>query len=197
MKNHRLAAVVAAAGLVGASAVAVGGLSTASAQATAAAAPVSRARTVVGPASEPGEPSVAHCPEGMRVLNGGYNTAAFSQSNGGEPYDGVQADAPLSDGKGWFAGLMTGRVQARAVCVPQDEAPRVVVGPTSGEHADSDAHCPEGTDAVGGGYYAQSWYKNGWGESQDAVTASAPLAGGKGWYARQFAGKVQARALCI
>ncbi|MFY4718801.1 hypothetical protein [Streptomyces sp. LaBMicrA B280] len=196
MQKHRLAACLAAAGLVGTSAVAVGVLSTTSAQATAAAAPVSRARTVVGPTSESGEPSVAHCPAGMRVLNGGYNAVSFSQSNGGEPYDGVQANAPLADGTGWFADLMTGRIQARAVCVPQAEAPRVVVGPTSAEHSDSDAYCPDGTDVIGGGYSAQSWYKNGWGESQDEVTANAPIASGKGWYARLFAGKVQARALC-
>ncbi|MFD8833256.1 hypothetical protein [Streptomyces griseofuscus] len=69
-----------------------------SARATAEAAPVSRARTVVGPTSESGEPSVAHCPAGMRVLNAGYNAVSFSQSDGGEPYDGVQANAPLSDG---------------------------------------------------------------------------------------------------
>ncbi|CAL2071795.1 conserved exported protein of unknown function [Streptomyces murinus] len=196
MRKHRLAACVAAAGLVGASAVAVGTLSTTSAQATAKAAPVSRAQTVVGPTSESGGPSEARCPEGMRVLNGGYNAVSFSQSNGGEPYDGIQANAPLADGKGWFADLMTGRVQARAVCVPQAEAPQVAVGPTSGEHVDSDARCPDGTSVIGGGYYAQSWYKNGWGESQDEVTASAPIWDGKGWYARLFAGTVQARALC-
>ncbi len=67
-------------------------------RATAEAAPVARARTVVGPASESGEPSVAHCPAGMRIPNAGYNAVSFSQSNGGEPYDGVQANAPLSDG---------------------------------------------------------------------------------------------------
>ncbi|MDR3083264.1 MAG: flagellin [Streptomyces sp.] len=195
MQKHRLAACVTAAGLVATAAITAGGMTTASAQ-TKAKAPVSQVKVVVGPISAPGGESVARCPDDMRVLNGGYNAITFSKSGGGDPYDGVQANAPTQDGKGWFADLMTGQVQARAVCVPAAEAPQVVVGPTSGEHADSDAVCPEGTGVVGGGYVAESWYKNGYGESTDDVTANAPRSGGDGWYARLFAGKVQARALC-
>ncbi|WP_181794031.1 hypothetical protein [Streptomyces sp. WELS2] len=195
VKKHRFTACVAAAVLVGVGAAAVGGMTTASAQTTSKA-PVSQAEIVVGPISEPGSPSVAQCPDGMGVINGGYNSSSFSQSNGGEPYDGIVASAPLGHGKGWVAQLMSGRAQARAVCVPASEAPQVAVGPTSGEHEDSDARCPDGTSVIGGGYIAASWSRNGWGESQDEVTANAPIRDGKGWYARQFAARVQARALC-
>ncbi|MEW1656581.1 hypothetical protein [Streptomyces sp. NPDC093707] len=193
--KHRLTACAAAAVLVGTGAAVSGDMTTAPAQA-AAKAPVSRAQTVVGPVSEPGQVSVAYCPADMRVLNGGYNSITFSESNGGEPYDAVRMDAPTMDGKGWVANLMTGKIQARAVCVPEAEAPRVAVGPTSNDHSDSDAYCPNGTNVIGGGFIAQTWSRNGYGESQDDVTANAPIASGKGWYARQFAAKVQARALC-
>ncbi|MEV5986349.1 hypothetical protein AB0L85_15190 [Streptomyces sp. NPDC052051] len=193
--KQRLTACATAAVLFGTGAALAGNLTTAPAQA-AAKAPVSRAQTVVGPTSDSGQISVAYCPSGMKVLNGGYNSITFSESYGGEPYDAVRMNAPTMDGKGWFANLLTGKIQARAVCVPDAEAPRVAVGPTSGEHSDSDARCPAGTNVIGGGFVAQTWRRNNLGESQDDVTANAPIADGKGWYARQFGAKVQARALC-
>ncbi|MFJ9423221.1 hypothetical protein [Streptomyces sp. NPDC101249] len=163
---------------------------------TQARAGYAKVQIVVGPTSESGKDSAAVCPDGMAVLNGGFQSRSYSKSGGGEPYDAIIVDAPTKDGKGWWAQELHGQVQARAVCVPQGEAPQVVVGPVSGENSDSDAYCPSGTAPVGGGFVARSWYKNGWGESQDDTLANAPTASGSGWFARLFAGKVEARALC-
>ncbi|MGW4345286.1 hypothetical protein ACWEL8_09440 [Streptomyces sp. NPDC004690] len=163
---------------------------------TKAAAPVAQVQIVVGPESEPGQPSYARCPDGMGVLNGGFQAVTFSRSNDGDPYDSVTANAPFADGKGWAALLMTGKVRARAVCVPDAQAPQAVVGPVSAEASTSVARCPEGTKAIAGGYVRDTWYRNGDGESTDDITANAPTQDGSGWYARQFHGKTKARALC-
>ncbi len=163
---------------------------------TTAQAPVSSVQIVVGPESAPGQPSEAHCPDGMGVLNGGFQSVTFSRSGGGDPYDGVTVNAPFRNGKGWVALLMTGKVRARAVCVPEAQAPQAVVGKVSGEADDSVARCPAGTKAVAGGYTRETWYRNGYGESTDDIVANAPTMDGSGWYARQFHGKTVARALC-
>ncbi|MGW5120670.1 hypothetical protein ACWEQ8_35330 [Streptomyces noursei] len=163
---------------------------------TKAAVPVSPVQIVVGPESQPGQPSSAQCPDGMGVLNGGFQAVTFSRSGGGDPYDGVTVNAPFKNGKGWVALLMTGKVRARAVCVPEAQAPHAVVGTVSDEAGDSVARCPEGTKAIAGGYVRETWYRNGYGESTDDITANAPTADGSGWYARQFHGKTVARALC-
>ncbi|MEU8712433.1 hypothetical protein [Streptomyces sp. NPDC048663] len=193
LKKHRLAAGATAAALIGAATI--GGVNIAQAN-TKAAAPVSEVQIVVGPESEPGQPSNAHCPDGMGALNGGFQAITFSRSGGGDPYDGVTVNAPLKNGKGWVAMLMTGKVRARAVCVPETQAPQAVVGPVSEEESDSVARCPEGTKAIAGGYVRETWYRNGWGESLDDIIANAPTQDGSGWYARQFHGKTVARALC-
>lgn len=162
----------------------------------AAKAPVSSVQVVVGPESEPGQPSAARCPGGMGVLNGGFQAVTFARSGGGDPYDRVTVNAPFKDGKGWSAMLMTGKVRARAVCVPKAEAPQAVVGPVSEEAGASIARCPEGTEVVAGGYVRETWYKNGYGESGDDIIANTPNSDGNGWAAQQFHGKTVARALC-
>ncbi|GLV88454.1 hypothetical protein Slala03_81430 [Streptomyces lavendulae subsp. lavendulae] len=191
--KQRLAAGVVAAAFVGAATA--GGVTLAQAN-PAAKAPVSSVQVVVGPESEPGQPSSARCPEGMGAINGGFQATSFHRSNGGDPYDGVTVNAPFKDGKGWSAMLMTGKVIARVVCVPEDQAPQAVVGPVSEEAAMSVARCPAGTKAIAGGYVRETWYKNGWGESLDDIVVNAPNDSGSGWAAKQFAGKTVARALC-
>ncbi|WP_405846201.1 hypothetical protein OG211_00355 [Streptomyces niveus] len=111
---------------------------------------MSSVQIVVGPESEPGQPSSARCPEGI----------------------------------------------ARAVCVPEAQAPQAVVGPVSEEAVLSVARCPEGTKAIAGGYVRETWHKNGYGESLDDIIVSAPNDSGTGWAAKQFHGKTVARALC-
>ncbi|MFF4716903.1 hypothetical protein ACFY2V_36750 [Streptomyces eurythermus] len=192
-KKYRLTAGATAAALAGAAVI--GGVTFAQAS-TKAAAPVSPVQIVVGPESEPGQPSNAQCPDGMGVLNGGFQSVTFSRSGGGDPYDGVTVNAPFKNGKGWVALLMTGKVRARAVCVPEAQAPQAVVGTVGDEAGDSVARCPEGTKAIAGGYVRETWYRNGYGESTDDIIANAPTQDGSGWYARQFHGKTVARALC-
>ncbi|MEH0400741.1 hypothetical protein ACFY7V_34360 [[Kitasatospora] papulosa] len=192
-KKHRLAAAATAAALIGAAAIASVNIAQANAK---AAAPASQVQIVVGPESEPGQPSNARCPDGMGAINGGFQAVTFSRSGGGDPYDGVTVNAPFADGKGWVALLMTGKVRARAVCVPDAQAPQAVVGAVSAEEGESVARCPEGTKAIAGGYVRDTWYRNGYGESTDDITANAPTQDGSGWFARQFHGKTVARALC-
>lgn len=189
----RLVAGVVAAAVVGAATA--GGVTLAQAN-PAAKAPVSSVQVVVGPESAPGQPSSARCPEGMGAINGGFQATSFSQSGGGDPYDGVTVNAPFTDGKGWSAMLMTGRVIARAVCVPAAQAPQAVVGPVSEEAGMSVARCPGDTRAIAGGYVRETWYKNGYGESLDDIIVNAPNDSGSGWAAKQFHGKTVARALC-
>ncbi|GGY13200.1 hypothetical protein GCM10010326_00500 [Streptomyces xanthochromogenes] len=191
--KQRLVAGVVAAAFVGA--VTAGGVTLAQAN-TAAKAPVSSVQVVVGPESEPGQPSSARCPQGMGAINGGFQAISFYRSNGGDPYDGVTANAPFKDGKGWVAMLLAGKVRARAVCVPEDQAPQAAVGPVSEEDALSVARCPEGTKAIAGGYVRDTWYKNGYGASLDDITVNAPNDSGTGWAAKQFHGKTVARVLC-
>ncbi|MET9484502.1 hypothetical protein [Streptomyces sp. NPDC006638] len=162
----------------------------------AAKAPVSSVQVVVSPVSEPGQSFSARCPQGMGALNGGFQAATFASSNCGDPYDGVTVNAPFKDGKGWSVMLMTGKVTARVVCVPEAQAPQAVVGPVSEEAALSVARCPEGTMAIAGGYVRETWYKNGYGESLDDIIVNAPNDSGSGWAAKQFHGKTGAHALC-
>ncbi len=96
------------------------------------------------------------CPEGTRAVNGGYASASFQHANGGSIYDAVLASAPTKDGKGWFASQLKGKVQARALCAPEGQAPTLVVGPVSADGEASVASCPEGTRAVNGGYASAS-----------------------------------------
>ncbi|MHB0895662.1 hypothetical protein [Streptomyces sundarbansensis] len=187
--------------VAGAATAAVAGVATASGvtptQANPAAkAPVSSVQVVVGPESEPGQPSSARCPEGMGAINGGFQAVTFSRSGGGDPYDGVTVNAPFKDGKGWSAMLMTGKVIARVVCVPEAQAPQAVVGQVSAEAGLSVARCPGDTKAIAGGYVRETWYKNGYGESLDDIIVNAPNDSGSGWAAKQFQGKTVARALC-
>ncbi len=121
--KQRLVAGVVAAAFVGAATA--GGVTLAQAN-PAAKAPVSSVQVVVGPVSEPGQSFSARCPQGMGALNGGFQAATFASSNGGDPYDGVTVNAPFKDGKGWSAMLMTGKVTARVVCVPEARAPQAV-----------------------------------------------------------------------
>ncbi|MFF3523469.1 hypothetical protein ACFYYQ_22535 [Streptomyces albidoflavus] len=168
------------------------------AQARALCAPAERAPSlVVGPVSADGEASVASCPDGTRAVNGGYASASFQHANGGTIYDAVLASAPTKDGKGWFASQLKGKVQARALCAPEDRAPTLVVGPVSADGEASVASCPDGTRAVNGGYASASFQHANGGEIYDYVTAGAPTKDGKGWFAGQLKGKVQARALCL
>ncbi|MFD3949484.1 hypothetical protein ACFWRC_05630 [Streptomyces albidoflavus] len=167
-------------------------------QARALCAPAERAPSlVVGPVSADGEASVASCPDGTRAVNGGYASASFRHANGGTIYDAVLASAPTKDGKGWFANQLKGEVQARALCAPEDQAPTLVVGPVSADGEASVASCPDGTRAVNGGYASASFQHANGGEIYDYVTAGAPTKDGKGWFAGQLKGKVQARALCL
>ncbi|MFI0425283.1 hypothetical protein [Spongiactinospora sp. 9N601] len=189
-------AAAAVAGLLGAAVAPAAAAKAQPVRTAIAAAAAIQTQVVVGPLSQAGQESVAKCPSGTAVLSGGYHADSFSRSGGGDPFDGVRTDAPLSDGSGWAARLASGRTYARAVCVPNAEAPRVASGPVSGYKATSTATCPSGTRAVGGGYNSHGWFKDGYGESQDAVIASAPTANGTGWYAIQFEGRVEARALC-
>ncbi|MEU3598541.1 hypothetical protein ABZ714_07380 [Streptomyces sp. NPDC006798] len=194
--KQRVAAGVVTAVFVGA--VTAGGVALAQANQAnqAAKAPVSSVQVVVGPVSEPGQPSSARCPEGMGALNGGFQAVTFTSSGSGDPYDGVTVNAPFKDGKGWSAMLLTGKVIARVVCVPNAQAPQAVAGPVSGEAALSVARCPGGTKAIAGGYVRETWYKNGYGESVDDIIVNAPTDSGDGWAAKQFHGKTIARALC-
>ncbi|MGW1123847.1 hypothetical protein [Streptomyces sp. NPDC002526] len=151
---------------------------------------------VLGPLSEEGEPSVATCPSGTKPVNGGFVSEDFRYAVGGSIYDAITANAPTGDGKGWGAMQLKGRVQARALCAPQDQAPQVVVGPVSEEGEPSVATCPSGTKPVNGGYVSTDFRRAYGGTIYDAITANAPTGDGKGWGAMQLKGRVQARALC-
>lgn len=83
------------------------------AQATATKAP----RVVSGPVSALDAPSVAKCPRGTDVINGGYVSHGF-RTSAGKITDYVVRNAPLPDGTGWQAKQLAGKIQAYAVCVP-------------------------------------------------------------------------------
>ncbi|MFF0630758.1 hypothetical protein [Streptomyces sp. NPDC004296] len=157
---------------------------------TTAKAPVTGVKVVEGPVADGKHPSVAVCPEGMRVLNGGFRSVTWGET------DAVIASAPMGDGRGWAAAEMLGKLRARAVCVPEDQAPQVAVGPRSGAGGDSEAHCPTGTKAIGGGYVTHGWSETHGGHNADAVTLSAPTKNGNGWWAKQQRGYIEARVLC-
>ncbi|KUJ65345.1 hypothetical protein ACZ90_49315 [Streptomyces albus subsp. albus] len=80
-----------------------------------AAVAVSSSRVVSGPVSGLNAASVAKCPRGTRVLNGGYVSHGFRTTEG-RPNDYVLRNAPLPDGSGWQAKQLAGKVQAYAVC---------------------------------------------------------------------------------
>ncbi|MEU5491819.1 hypothetical protein AB0G98_29315 [Streptomyces sp. NPDC020196] len=151
----------------------------------------------IGPVSGDGEASVATCPAGLKAVTGGYASAAFSYANGGTIYDAVRASAPTPDGGGWFAQQLKGKVQARALCVSQDQAPTLTIGPVSGNAEVSVATCPSGMKALNGGFFSSSFHHANGGTIYDAVTSNAPTKDGTGWFTSQLKGKVQARALCV
>ncbi|MEV0966561.1 MULTISPECIES: hypothetical protein [unclassified Streptomyces] len=147
-------------------------------------------KVVEGPEAGGGKPSVAACPEGMRVLNGGFRSAWHET-------DDVIANAPMADGKGWAAMQLYGRVRARAVCVPADQAPQVAMAPRSEKPGgDSEAHCPAGTKAIAGGWVTHGWTRTNGGLAADAIDINAPTKNGNGWWVSQEYGYVEARALC-
>ncbi|MFC0602720.1 hypothetical protein [Streptomyces palmae] len=80
-----------------------------------AAVPARSPRVVSGPVSGLNAASVAKCPRGTRVLNGGYVSRGFRTTNG-SLNDYVLRNAPLPNGSGWQAKQLAGRVQAYAVC---------------------------------------------------------------------------------
>ncbi|SNR27816.1 hypothetical protein [Actinomadura mexicana] len=190
------AAAVAVAGLLSLAAAMPGAAAQPGSAPRSAKAPVSQIEIVVGPQSGRGQLSQATCPASKRVLNGGFESTGFSQSGSGDPYDGVTANGPTLDGRGWVARLLTGTIRARAVCVPESQAPQARGGPESTPHGESAALCPGGTKAIAGGYVAKTWPKNNYGESLDDVFTNAPRGDGGGWSAKLFNGKVEARALC-
>ncbi|MFF2173140.1 hypothetical protein, partial [[Kitasatospora] papulosa] len=151
----------------------------------------------IGPVSGDGEASVATCPAGLKAVTGGYASAAFSYANGGTIYDAVRASAPTPDGGGWFAQQLKGKVQARALCVSQDQAPTLTIGPVSGNAEASVATCPSGMKALNGGFFSSSFHHANGGTIYDAVTSSAPTKDGTGWFTSQLKGKVQSFALCV
>jgi len=193
-----LACVLAACALDGGAAhAASGGAQAPYAHAAAdAQARVQLPQVVVGPVSADGDYSTATCPGDTKVMGGGYAAQSWHHANGGDMYDAVLSSAPTYDGKGWAARLLKGKVQARALCVPSSEAPQVVRGPVSEEGKVSAAVCPQGTQVVNGGYLSNSFHYARGGTLYDMVIASAPMADGKGWFAQQFKGKTEARALC-
>ncbi|MFB7216341.1 hypothetical protein [Streptomyces sp. NPDC056255] len=187
-RKRRAAAYVAAAA-IGATAI-VGSGSLAEARPTAKA-PVTGVKVVEGPEAGKKHPSVAVCPEGMRVLSGGFRAVTWGDT------DAVIVNAPMGDGRGWAAAQMLGRLRARAVCVPEDQAPQVAAGPASAAGGDSEAHCPTGTKAIGGGYVTHGWSESSiGGHNMDAVKISAPTKNGNGWWASQQRGYIEARVLC-
>ncbi|GGX31492.1 hypothetical protein [Streptomyces noursei] len=77
------------------------------------------------------------------------------------------------------------------------QAPLIVNGPVSEDGKDSDAACPAGTKVIGGGHVSRTFWRANGGTMYDAVTASAPVSQGQGWFARQMKDKTRARVQCI
>ncbi|MBH5335622.1 hypothetical protein IHE55_12750 [Streptomyces pactum] len=90
-------------------------------------------------------------------------------------------------------GLAPGQNGAEATA---PRGPRVVSGPVSALDAPSVARCPRGTSVINGGYVSHGFRTSG-GRITDYVVRNAPLANGKGWQAKQLAGRVQAYAVCV
>ncbi|MFH8366444.1 hypothetical protein [Streptomyces sp. NPDC018031] len=76
------------------------------------------------------------------------------------------------------------------------KGPRVVAGPVSAPDAPSVAKCPRDTRVVNGGYVSHGFRTTG-SRTNDYVVRNAPLADGRGWQAKQVAGRIQAFAVCV
>ncbi|MFG3379385.1 hypothetical protein [Streptomyces sp. NPDC047999] len=168
------------------------------AQAVALCVPADEAPSVaVSDPSADGQAVKATCPSGTRVAGGGFFSNVFHYANGGTIYDYVRSSSPSRAGDGWLAQQVKGKVQAVALCAPEDRAPSVVVSDPSGDAQAARATCPSGRRVVGGGFFSNVFHYANGGTMYDAVLANSPSRAGDAWVAQQMKGKVQAVALCV
>ncbi|MEU5692479.1 hypothetical protein [Actinosynnema sp. NPDC020468] len=70
---------------------------------------------VTGPTSDAGKSSIAKCPAGTSVVNGGYSVTATHDPNGAQ--DIVVVNRPVQNGTAWEVKMKRGRAIAYAICL--------------------------------------------------------------------------------